>query len=182
MTASKHNLPPVRPDSIYDFQAYRLNGQLCDLARYRGKLLLIVNTASRCGFTPQYQQLEQLYQRYRGQGLEILGFPCNQFGQQESGSDTEIASFCEVNYGVSFPMFAKVKVNGDDSHPLFDFLKQQAPGLLGSRSIKWNFTKFLVAADGRSVKRYAPRTSPLDLEAEIRARLPGNSHVPDSPG
>lgn len=141
------------------------------LADYAGKVLLIVNTASQCGFTPQFAGLEALYTRYKDRGFEILGFPCNQFGAQEPGTADEIGSFCQKNYGVTFPMFAKVEVNGDDAHPLFQHLKKEARGLLGSEGIKWNFTKFLVDRDGSVVKRFAPAATPESLAAEIEALL-----------
>jgi glutathione peroxidase len=157
--------------TAYDFNATALDGQPVDLARYRGKALLIVNTASACGFTPQYQGLEELQRRYADQGLVVLGFPCNQFGRQESGSEAEIGAFCEKNYGVTFPMFAKIDVNGDDAHPLFRFLKGEAPGVLGTEAIKWNFTKFLINKDGAVVKRYAPATKPEELTGDIEKLL-----------
>jgi len=157
--------------NAYDFHATALDGQPVDLDRYRGKALLIVNTASACGFTPQYQGLEALQRQYAGQGLVVLGFPCNQFGRQEPGSEAEIGAFCEKNYGVTFPMFAKVDVNGDDAHPLFRYLKGEAPGVLGTEAIKWNFTKFLVDREGAVVKRYAPATRPEDLKGDIEKLL-----------
>lgn len=157
--------------TAYDFNATALDGQPVDLARYRGKALLIVNTASACGFTPQYQGLEELQRRYADQGLVVLGFPCNQFGHQEPGSEAEIGAFCEKNYGVTFPMFSKIDVNGDDAHPLFRFLKGEAPGVLGTEAIKWNFTKFLVNKDGAVVKRYAPATKPEELTGDIEKLL-----------
>jgi glutathione peroxidase len=156
--------------SVYDFSA-RLNGGLeKPLADYRGKVLLIVNTASRCGFTPQYKGLEELYRKYHERGLEVLGFPCNQFGHQEPGSDAEILKFCEVNYGVSFPLFAKIEVNGAGEHPLYKFLKGEAGGLLGD-DIKWNFTKFLIGRDGKILGRFATLTAPEKLEADIEQAL-----------
>lgn len=157
--------------NAYDFNATALDGQPVDLDRYRGKALLIVNTASACGFTPQYQGLEELQRRYADQGLVVLGFPCNQFGRQEQGSEAEIGAFCEKNYGVTFPMFSKIDVNGDDAHPLFRFLKGEAPGVLGTEAIKWNFTKFLVNREGAVVKRYAPATKPEDLKGDIEKLL-----------
>lgn len=157
--------------NAYDFNATALDGQPVELSRYRGKALLIVNTASACGFTPQYQGLEELQRRYQDQGLVVLGFPCNQFGRQEPGSEAEIGAFCEKNYGVTFPMFAKVDVNGTDAHPLFRFLKGEAPGVLGTEAIKWNFTKFLVDRHGAVVKRYAPATKPEELKADIEKLL-----------
>jgi glutathione peroxidase len=157
--------------NVFDFHATSLDGGAADLARYRGQVLLIVNTASACGFTPQYKGLEQLYRDYGARGLAVLGFPCNQFGAQEPGTDAEIGAFCERNYGVSFPMFAKVDVNGDDAHPLWRHLKASAPGVLGTEAIKWNFTKFLVGRDGTVLKRYAPQTKPEDIAADIEHAL-----------
>jgi glutathione peroxidase len=157
--------------NVYDFQATSLDGKPVDLAQYRGKALLIVNTASKCGFTPQYQGLEAVYRELHGRGLEVLGFPCNQFGSQEPGSEEEIGAFCEKNYGVSFPMFAKVDVNGDAAHPLFKHLKAEAPGVLGLEVIKWNFTKFLIGRDGKVVKRYAPQTKPEEIAGDIEKVL-----------
>ncbi|MNR90405.1 Hydroperoxy fatty acid reductase gpx1 [compost metagenome] len=156
---------------VYDFQASSLAGAAVDLAQYRGKVLLIVNTASKCGFTPQYQGLEAVYQQFREQGVEVLGFPCNQFGGQEPGDAEAIGAFCEKNYGVSFPLFAKINVNGDEADPLFKYLKHAAPGLLGSEAIKWNFTKFLVRKDGTVFKRYAPQTKPEELVDDIKKLL-----------
>lgn len=153
-------------DSIYDFTALDNRGQPFRLSDHEGKVLLIVNTASKCGFTPQYQGLETLYERYRDQGLVVIGFPCNQFGGQEPGVDAEIATFCALNYGVSFPIMSKVEVNGLGAHPLFKYLKSRAKGWLGSR-IKWNFTKFLVSRDGTIIRRYAPITKPEALEGDI---------------
>ncbi len=157
--------------SVYDFTAARLDGQDEKLSDYRGQVLLIVNTASACGFTPQYAGLEALYEKLHGDGLTILGFPCNQFGAQEPGSAAEIGAFCEKNYGVSFPMFAKIEVNGANAHPLYKYLKDAKPGLLGTEAIKWNFTKFLIGKNGEPVARYAPNTKPEDLEAPIRKLL-----------
>ena len=157
--------------NIYDFQARQINGQNLALSALRGKLMLIVNTASQCGFTPQFGGLEELHKAYSGQGLVVLGFPCNQFGAQDPGADSEIASFCQVNYGVSFPMMSKIEVNGPTAHPLYQWLSAQAPGLLGSKAIKWNFTKFLVGQDGQTVKRYAPLDTPARLAGDIRAAL-----------
>jgi len=154
-------------NSLYDFTAVDMQGRGVPLAGYRGKVLLIVNTASKCGFTPQFQGLEALHRQYQDRGLRILGFPCNQFGKQDPGSNDEISQFCELNYGVSFPLFAKLEVNGDDAHPLFKYLKAEAPGILGTRAIKWNFTKFLVDRNGKVVARYAPRDKPEDLAADI---------------
>jgi glutathione peroxidase len=157
--------------SVYDFSAVRLNGQDEKLSDYRGQVLLIVNTASACGFTPQYAGLEALYEKLHGEGLTILGFPCNQFGAQEPGSAAEIGAFCEKNYGVTFPMFSKIEVNGANAHPLYKYLKDAKPGLLGTEAIKWNFTKFLIGKDGEPVARYAPNTKPEELEAPIRKLL-----------
>lgn len=157
--------------TVHDFSAGTIDGRPRALSDYRGKVLLIVNTASQCGLTPQYAGLEALYRQYRDRGLEILGFPCNQFGAQEPGSEGEIAKFCETHYDVSFPMFAKVEVNGDAAHPLFEWLRKEAPGLLGSQAIKWNFTKFLVDREGRAVARFAPTTAPADLAPAIEKLL-----------
>jgi glutathione peroxidase len=157
--------------NVFDFQATSLDGKPVDLAQYRGKVLLIVNTASKCGFTPQYQGLETVYRELHGRGLEVLGFPCNQFGSQEPGTEEEIGAFCEKNYGVSFPMFAKVDVNGDAAHPLWKFLKGEAPGVLGTEGIKWNFTKFLIGRDGKVAKRYAPTTKPEEIADDIERLL-----------
>jgi glutathione peroxidase len=157
--------------SVYDFSAVDIQGNEKALGDFKGKVMLIVNTASKCGFTPQYEGLEEMYKELNGQGLEILGFPCNQFGQQEKGSETEIAGFCMKNYGVSFPMFSKVEVNGDDAHPLYTYLKKQSPGILGSKGIKWNFTKFLVGKDGQVIKRFAPTAKPKDIAKEIQSLL-----------
>ena len=156
---------------IYDFKVDDIRGKPVPLERYRGKVMLIVNTASKCGFTPQYKGLEALYEKLHGKGLEILGFPCNQFGAQEPGSEDEIASFCELNYGVTFPMFAKVDVNGDKAAPLYRLLKKAKPGLLGSEAIKWNFTKFLVDRDGKVVERYAPNAEPASIGPDIEKLL-----------
>ncbi|MFC5513925.1 glutathione peroxidase [Massilia jejuensis] len=158
--------------NIFDFQAASLAGPSIDLARYRGQVLLIVNTASACGFTPQYKGLEAVYRRFHARGLAVLGFPCNQFGHQEPGGEAEIGAFCEENYGVTFPLFAKVDVNGAGAHPLFRYLKHAAPGVLGTKLIKWNFTKFLVGRDGAVVKRYGPRTKPEKIAGDIEALLP----------
>lgn len=144
-----------------------LDGRVQELSEYRNKVVIIVNTASKCGFTPQYRSLEELYIKYKDQGLVILGFPCNQFGRQEPGSNDEIGAFCQKNYGVSFPIFAKIQVNGDDAAPLYKDLKSEAPGLLGTQNIKWNFTKFLIGRNGEIIDRYAPTTKPEDMEAEI---------------
>ena len=157
--------------TIYDFEASSVTGQSVPLSQYRGRPLLIVNTASACGFTPQFAGLQALHQRYGGQGLVVLGFPCNQFGGQDPGSNDEIASFCQLNYGVDFPMMAKIEVNGAGAHPLYQWLCAEAPGLLGSKAIKWNFTKFLVGKDGRVIKRYAPQDKPEGLDKDIEAAL-----------
>ena len=159
-------------NDFYQLSAERLNGQTFDFAELQGKVVLIVNTASKCGFTPQYAGLEELYQRYHDQGLVVIGFPCNQFGGQEPGDADQISEFCQVNYGVSFPMMAKVAVNGANTHPVFDFLKHAAhgKGLLGD-AIKWNFTKFLVDTHGQVVKRYAPTVAPADIASDIEALL-----------
>ena len=157
--------------SVYDFEAQSIDGKPAQLASQRGKVLLIVNTASACGFTPQFAGLEKLWQSYRDRGLVIVGFPSNQFGGQDPGSNDQIASFCQLNYGVSFPMMAKVKVNGADAHPLWKWLTSEAPGILGTEAIKWNFTKFLVGRDGRVVKRYAPNDSPESMARDIEKAL-----------
>ena len=158
--------------TLHDFTATSIAGDEIDLADYRGKAVLVVNTASKCGFTPQYEGLEALHRRFGDDGLVVLGFPCDQFGHQEPGDEAQIADFCQLNYGVSFPMFAKVEVNGDDAHPLYRWLRSEKGGLLGDR-IKWNFTKFLVAPDGTVVDRYAPSTKPQKLVGDIEAVLPG---------
>lgn len=152
---------------VYDIPLQTIDGSKSTLVDYRNKVVLIVNTASRCGFTPQYAGLEALYRKYKDQGLVVLGFPCNQFGAQESGDEAQIADFCEKNYGVSFPMFSKVDVNGAEAHPLFIYLKREAPGLLGSEMIKWNFTKFLLDKQGKVVSRFAPTTTPDEIEQAI---------------
>ena len=157
--------------SIYDFNAQQINGQDISLSAYRGKVMLIVNTASKCGFTPQFGGLEELHKTFTDKGLVVLGFPCNQFGAQDPGTDSEIAEFCQVNYGVSFPMMGKVDVNGPAAHPLYKWLSSEAPGLLGSKSIKWNFTKFLIGKDGQVLKRYAPLDKPADMAKDIEAAL-----------
>ncbi|WCM88131.1 glutathione peroxidase [Acidovorax sp. NCPPB 3576] len=159
--------------SAYDFQARQMNGQTVPLRKYEGQLLLIVNTASACGFTPQFAGLEALHQQYGRQGLAVLGFPCNQFGRQDPGSNDEIASFCQLNYGVSFPMMAKIDVNGADADPLYRWLKAEAPGLLGTKAIKWNFTKFLIGRDGQVLRRYGPRDTPQSMQGDIEAALKG---------
>jgi glutathione peroxidase len=157
--------------TVYDFEARSIDGKPVALKKFQGKVLLIVNTASACGFTPQFVGLEKLHETYCPQGLVVLGFPCNQFGAQDAGSNGEIAEFCQLNYGVTFPMMAKINVNGADAHPLYQWLAAEAPGLLGSKSIKWNFTKFLVGKDGRVRKRYAPTDTPASLAKDIEVAL-----------
>jgi glutathione peroxidase len=157
--------------SIYDFTVNDIRGKPVKLDRYRDKVVLVVNTASECGFTPQYKGLEALYEKFNGKGLEVLGFPCNQFGGQEPGSEKDIAQFCELNYGVTFPMFAKVDVNGAAAAPVYKYLKAEKPGVLGSEAIKWNFTKFLVDRKGHVVKRYAPNDTPESLAGDIEKAL-----------
>jgi len=157
--------------SVYDFEALSIEGKPAHLSTQRGKVLLIVNTASACGFTPQFGGLEALWKKYRDRGLVVVGFPSNQFGGQDPGSNDQISSFCEMNYGVSFPMMAKVQVNGAQAHPLWKWLTREAPGLLGSQAVKWNFTKFLVGRDGRVLKRYAPTDTPESIERDIEAAL-----------
>ena len=157
--------------TVYDFEAQSINGKPVALKQFEGKVLLIVNTASACGFTPQFGGLEKLHESYADQGLVVLGFPSNQFGAQDPGSNDEIASFCQLNYGVSFPMMAKIDVNGAQAAPLYQWLSQEAPGMLGSKAIKWNFTKFLVGRDGRVIRRYAPMDTPAKLSADIEAAL-----------
>lgn len=156
---------------LYDLQAQTITGQTVNLSDYKGQVLLIVNTASACGFTPQFAGLEELHQQLGAQGLTVLGFPCNQFGSQDPGSNEDIGAFCQMNYGVSFPMMAKIDVNGAQAHPLYQWLKSQAPGILGSEGIKWNFTKFLINRQGEVVKRYAPLDKPASLAADISAVL-----------
>ena len=157
--------------TFYDFEAAKLNGETVSMNKYQGKTIIVVNTASKCGFTPQYKGLEMLYQKYKDQGLVILGFPCNQFGNQEPGSADEIKEFCEINYGVSFPLFAKVDVNGKNEHPIFKYLKSKlSGGILGSK-IKWNFTKFVINSEGVPVKRYSPTTKPEKMEEYIKELL-----------
>ena len=160
-----------RGESVFDFQAVSIRGEPADLASQRGKVLLSVNTASECGFTPQFKGLEQLWEDYGPKGLVVIGFPSNEFGGQDPGSNDQIASFCELNYGVSFPMMAKTRVNGSEAHPLWKFLKSEKPGLLGIEAIKWNFTKFLVGRDGQVIKRFAPNDPPEKLRADIEAAL-----------
>ena len=157
--------------NTYDFSALSIDGVALPLSQYRGHPLLIVNVASKCGYTPQYTGLEALHKKYHERGLEVLGFPCDQFGHQEPGTEAEIKEFCSLSYGVDFPMFAKIKVNGPDAHPLYEYLKSALPGILGTEAIKWNFTKFLIGKDGRPIKRYAPADKPESLEADIEAAL-----------
>lgn len=157
--------------TVYDFQAQTIDGQTVSLDQYRDRVLLVVNTASACGFTPQFGGLEKLHETYAARGLVVLGFPCNQFGHQDPGSNDEIATFCQRNYGVSFPMMAKIDVNGAGAHPLYQWLTAEAPGILGSKAIKWNFTKFLVGRDGRVLKRYAPQDAPEKLTQDIEQAL-----------
>ena len=157
--------------TVMDFSAALANGEDTALSQFSGKVLLIVNTASKCGFTPQYEGLESLHKRFGDQGFSVLAFPCNQFGAQEPGTEAEIQSFCDLNYQTSFPLFSKIEVNGAASHPLFTHLKEQAPGVLGSKRIKWNFTKFLINKDGEVVKRYAPSTKPEAIANDIEALL-----------
>jgi glutathione peroxidase len=156
---------------IYDFTVEDIAGKKVSLKRYEGKVMLVVNTASECGFTPQYKGLEALYEQLNAKGLEVLGFPCNQFGDQEPGSEREIAAFCERNYGVTFPMFAKIDVNGEQAAPLFKWLKKEKPGLLGSEAIKWNFTKFLIDRKGNVVARYAPKDTPESIADDVERLL-----------
>lgn len=157
------------PSSIYDISAVGIDGKPVPLSTYKGKILLIVNTASQCGFTPQYKGLQTLYDQYASQGLVVLGFPCNQFGQQEPGTSDQIQSFCETNFGVSFPLFQKIEVNGSNAHPLYQYLTKAAPGIFGTQGIKWNFTKFLIDRHGTVVKRYPPTAKPEELAKDIQA-------------
>lgn len=159
------------PQTIADFKAKKPNGEVIDLADKVGKVLLVVNTASKCGFTPQYEGLEALWKQYGDRGFEVLAFPCNQFGAQEPGSADEIESFCKVNFGLSFLLMAKIEVNGDGADPLYEWLKREAPGVLGTKGIKWNFTKFLIGRDGRVVRRYAPTDKPQGIAKDIEALL-----------
>jgi len=156
--------------TLFDFSATSINGKKVELSEFKDNVVVVVNTASKCGFTPQYEGLETLYKKYKEDGLVILGFPCNQFGNQESGGEDEIQEFCQVNYGVSFPMFSKVDVNGTNAHPVFNFLRKELSGTLGS-SIKWNFTKFLVDRSGKPHKRFSPMTSPETMESDIKKLL-----------
>lgn len=164
-------MPEEHESSIYEFSAPLLDGQILNLAQFRGKVTLIVNTASQCGFTPQYAGLEQLYQSYKSRGFQVLAFPCNQFGSQESGTAEQIGAFCEKNYSISFPVFAKICVNGPDTAPLYRFLKQSKPGMLGIQRIMWNFTKFLIDKEGHVVERFAPTTPPKDLVPAVEKLL-----------
>ena len=157
--------------SVYDFEALSIDGKPAQLGTQRGKVMLIVNTASACGFTPQFGGLEQLWKDYAERGFVVIGFPSNEFGSQDPGSDGEIASFCQLNYGVSFPMMSKVRVNGAEAHPLWKWLTAEAPGILGTKGVKWNFTKFLVGRDGRVIKRYAPNDAPESIRKDIEAAL-----------
>lgn len=157
--------------SIWDIEVKNIEGQTLKLEAYKGKALLIVNVASKCGFTPQYKDLELIYKDYKDKGFEILAFPCNQFGAQEPGDENEIKNFCSLTYDVTFPMFSKVDVNGSHAHPLFETLKESLPGIMGTKAIKWNFTKFLVGKDGKPIKRYAPNDKPQDLVADIEKAL-----------
>jgi len=159
--------------SVYDFNAVDIQGNERQLAEFKGKVMLIVNTASKCGLTPQFEGLESMYKNLQGKGLEILGFPCNQFAEQDKGTDAEIAGFCMKNYGVSFPMFSKIEVNGAGAHPLYQYLKKEAKGIFGSEKIKWNFTKFLINQEGKVVKRFAPTTKPATIERHVKSLLVG---------
>jgi glutathione peroxidase len=161
----------MQDNDVWGFEAQSIDGKRVRLDKYKGKVLLIVNTASQCGFTPQFAGLEALWEAYKDQGLVVLGFPSNQFGAQDPGTDEQIASFCQLNYGVNFPMMSKIEVNGAGAHPLYQWLTREAPGLLGSTAIKWNFTKFLVGRDGRTVKRYAPQDTPEKMAQDIEAAL-----------
>lgn len=156
---------------IYEFKVKNIEGVETDLSAYKGKALLIVNVASQCGFTPQYAGLEMLQKKYASRGFSVLGFPCNQFGGQEPGTEKEVAAFCETSFGVTFPLFAKIDVNGVDAHPLYQYLKKEEKGFLGTEAVKWNFTKFLINKNGEVVKRFAPQTKPEDLEKDIEAVL-----------
>jgi glutathione peroxidase len=162
------------PASLYDFEVTTIDGRTEKLDAYRGQVLLVVNVASRCGFTPQYAELEALYRQHRGEGFTVLGFPCDQFAHQEPGGETEIKDFCKLNYDVTFPLFAKIKVNGSQAHPLYRFLKTARRGVLFTKAIKWNFTKFLVDRAGRVVRRYAPNTTPAQLEPDVVSLLSGS--------
>lgn len=153
--------------TVYQFEAKKINGETISLSEYKGEVLLIVNTASNCGFTPQYKELQELYEQYKEKGFTVLGFPCNQFMNQEPGTESDIQSFCEMNFGVTFPLFSKVDVNGKNAHPLFQYLTEEAPGVLGMKAVKWNFTKFLVNRSGEVVERYAPNTNPIEISEDI---------------
>ncbi|HLQ77425.1 MAG TPA: glutathione peroxidase [Terriglobia bacterium] len=157
--------------SVYDFQARGIDGSDVSISQYRGNVLLIVNVASKCGFTPQYTGLESLYEKYRDQGFAVLGFPCNQFGSQEPGTESDIKSFCDLQYGVTFPLFSKIDVNGPNTHPLYTYLKTAKPGILGTEGIKWNFTKFLIDRNGEPIKRYAPADKPEAIDADVESAL-----------
>ena len=157
--------------TVYEFDTKSIDGASVSLSAYKGNVLLIVNVASQCGFTPQYDGLEKLYKKYKDEGFTVLGFPSNQFGGQEPGTESEIRTFCQTNYGVTFPLFAKIDVNGANAHPLYDFLKEAKPGILGTERIKWNFTKFLIDRQGKVIKRYAPQEKPQALEGDIEAAL-----------
>lgn len=157
--------------TVYDFQARTIDGRELPLSDFKGKVLLIVNTASKCGFTSQYTGLQKLYDQYQKSGFEVLGFPCNQFGQQEPGQESDIQTFCDLNFGVKFPLFSKIDVNGPKAHPVFEFLKRMKPGILGMKRIKWNFTKFLIDRNGKPIKRYSPQTAPSVIEKDIQAAL-----------
>jgi glutathione peroxidase len=159
--------------TVYDFKVRTIDGQEVSLSDYRGKVLLIVNVASRCGFTPQYRGLEELYERFGKNGFAVLGFPCNQFGKQEPGSDSEIRGFCDLQYGVRFPLFSKIDVNGPAAHPLYEYLKKSKPGFLGTKRIKWNFTKFLIDRNGEPMKRYSPQTTSDKIEKDVQTALGG---------
>lgn len=161
----------MQADSAFDFEATTIDGRPQPLSTWRGQVLLVVNTASRCGFTPQFEGLQSLWRQYGPRGLVVVGFPCNQFGSQDPGTNDEIAAFCNTNYAVDFPMMGKTDVNGEATHPLYRWLKAQAPGLLGTQAVKWNFTKFLVGRDGRVIRRYAPTDAPAALAADIEAAL-----------
>lgn len=160
--------------SLYDFKVKNIDGNEKSLKDYEGKVLLVVNVASKCGFTPQYKQLEEIYKKYKDQGFEVLAFPCNQFKAQEPGNESDIKSFCEMNFGVSFPLFAKVDVNGKNAHPLFTQLKKDLPGIMGTQMIKWNFTKFLIDKNGHPFSRYAPNENPMDISKDIEKLLKNN--------
>ncbi|WIM37266.1 glutathione peroxidase [Paenibacillus sp. PK4536] len=164
--------------SIYDYAVDNIRGEKVSLENYKGKPMLIVNTASKCGFTPQFAGLQNLYDEFKDHDFEILGFPSNQFGQQDPGSNEEISEFCQLNYGVTFPMFEKLEVKGASAHPLFQYLSKEAPGILGSKAIKWNFTKFLIDSNGKPVKRYSPQTTPDKIEADIRELLKNDASTP----